>query len=223
MPKRRNWREAYALDAERVAADPIVYKMHLLALKMGKGKCCCGKDCPCENCDDPDCCCHAQDSAKGCMTLPSGHYLEHMPQYCPPTPVCPYVELPQPVLPPVDPNIAVELQKLFDEANAEVSKAKPNLEVVEEESEVPETPKAVAKPFRVQSSQTGTIITYDDLLRFIPGETWTEIDLKTKRVRVLWRLHVGDKVYRVRYDGGLSVDLNVMPPTGAAENCEDPR
>ena len=125
---------------------------------------------------------------------------------------------------PVDPNIAVELQKLFDEANVEVSKAKPNLEVVEEESEAPEAPKAVAKPFRVQSSQTGTIITYDDLLRFIPGETWTEIDLKTNCSSAsCGGCTSAYKVYRVRYDGGLSVDLNVMPPTGAAENCEDPR
>ncbi len=31
-------RQAYALDAERVMADPLVYKMHLLALKRDKGK-----------------------------------------------------------------------------------------------------------------------------------------------------------------------------------------
>jgi hypothetical protein len=31
-------RQAYALDAERVEADPLVYKMHLLALKRDKGK-----------------------------------------------------------------------------------------------------------------------------------------------------------------------------------------
>jgi len=31
-------RQAYALDAERVLADPLVYKMHLLALKRDKGK-----------------------------------------------------------------------------------------------------------------------------------------------------------------------------------------
>jgi hypothetical protein len=31
-------RQAYALDAQRVMADPLVYKMHLLALKRDKGK-----------------------------------------------------------------------------------------------------------------------------------------------------------------------------------------
>jgi hypothetical protein len=31
-------RQAYALDAQRVKADPLVYKMHLLALKRDKGK-----------------------------------------------------------------------------------------------------------------------------------------------------------------------------------------
>ena len=95
--------------------------------------------------------------------------------------------------------------------------------MVEEESEAPDVAKSVAKPYRVQTPAANAVISYDDLLRIIPGETWTELDLKTNRVRVLWRGRLGDKVYRVRYDGGLSVDLSVMPPAGTVENCEDPR
>ena len=200
-------REASALDAKRVAADPIVYKMHILALKMDKGHCCCDDDCCCEPCDDPNCCCHAKTANKP----------------LPPMPSCPVIVMLPPALPPVDPGIVVQLERVYDEAKVKVSHAKLKLEVIEEESEAPEVPKAIAKPFRVQVSPAPAIITYDDLLRFIPGETWTELDLKTKRVRVLWRVRVGDAVYRVRYDGGLSVDLSVLPPMGSAEKCEDPR
>jgi hypothetical protein len=49
-------RQAYALDAERVLADPLVYKMHLLALKRDKGK---ARHCEpgqCEECE-PACPC----------------------------------------------------------------------------------------------------------------------------------------------------------------------
>ena len=182
-------RQAHALDAERVAADPVVYKMHLLALKKDKGCC----DC-CEDCDDPGCCRKAKRAAK-CVLVP--------------------------MLPPIDPTIAVQLEKLIVEPVVVVAKSKPRLEVVEEESEAPEVPKATAKPFRMRAADTGNVITVDDLLRLVPGETWTEFDARTHHLRVLWRVRIGGSVYRLRYDGGdLSVDFSVTPPTGGAEDCE---
>jgi hypothetical protein len=232
-------RQAHALDAERVAADPVVYKMHLLALKKDKG--CCGC---CEDCDEPDCCCKAKQSAKDCaagLTVPSGWYLEHLPQYVPPSPAsdnpatkqligavpqakCVLVPMMPPPLPPIDPTIAVQLEKLVVEQAVMVAKSKPRLEVVEEESEAPEVPKAVAKPFRVRAADPGDVISVDDLLRLVPGETWTELDARTNHLRLLWRVRLGGTVYRLRYDGGdLSVDLSVTPPTGGAENCEKKR
>jgi len=65
------------------------------------------------------------------------------------------------------------------------------------------------------------VITFDEMLKFIPGETWTEFDPKTNRVRALYRVRVGNAVYCVRYDGELSVDLTVTPATGCGEKCED--
>ncbi|HZY88190.1 MAG TPA: hypothetical protein VFE78_25365 [Gemmataceae bacterium] len=47
-------REAYAMDAERVMADPLVYKMHLMALKRDKGKARCRPDRASEECE-PSC------------------------------------------------------------------------------------------------------------------------------------------------------------------------
>jgi hypothetical protein len=200
-------RQAHALDAERVAADPVVYKMHLLALKKDKG--CCGC---CQDCDDPDRCCKAKQAAKcggAGVTLP------------PPSAKCVLVPMLPPPLPPVDPTIAVQLEKLVVEPAVAVAKSKPRLEVVEEESEAPEVPKAVAKPFRVRAADPGDVISVDDLLRLIPGETWTELDARTNHLRLLWRVRLGGTVYRLRYDGGdLSVDLSVTPPTGGAEDCE---
>ena len=170
---------------------------------MDKAHCICEDDCYCEPCDNPDCCCHAK-AAHQCL---------------PPMPSWPVVV----VMPPVAPCIVIPLEMCFDKATIKVAPAKTRLQVVEEEAEESEMPKAIAKPFRVQVSPAPAIITYDDLLRFIPGETWTEFDLKTKRVRVLWRVRVGNVVYRLRYDGGFSVDLGVLPPMGSDENCEDPR
>jgi hypothetical protein len=206
-------REAYALDAERVAADPVVYKMHLLDLKMIKGKCCCDDDCCCDPCDCPDCCCHQAKVNE------SFHYV---PWYrnCP---SCPVVGMRLPALPDIDPQVVIQLQKLVEDGSPAVSEGKPKLEVIEEESEATEVPQAVAKPYRVQAPAANTVISYDDLLRLIPGETWSELDLNANRVRILWRGHLGHRVYRIRYDGGLSVDLSVMPPAGTVENCEDPR
>jgi hypothetical protein len=184
-------REAHALDAERVAADPVVCKVHLLALKRDKGCRCC------EDCDPNDCCCRPKQAAK-CVQV----------QMLPP-------------LPPIDPTIGVQLEKLIVEPVVVVATSKPRLEVVEEESEVSEVPKATAKPFRVRAADAGNVISADDLLRLIPGETWTELDARTNRLRVLWRVRLGGTVYRLRYDGGdLSVDLSVTPPTGGAEDCE---
>jgi hypothetical protein len=240
-------REAHALDGERVAADPVVYKMHLLALKMNKsdcgcghcgadcdcgdgcfgrcGACCdCGGDCGCGRCgadcdcgDCPGCrgCC-VKKVVKGCCKM-GGRIVKN--KACP----CVRVEMRRPSLPPVDPAIVVQLQKLIVEEDGEVAKAKPALEVVEEEPETMETPKALAKPFRVRSLQTGTVLTCDDLLRCIPGETWTEYDPKTNHLRVLWRMRVGSMVYRMRYDGDVSVDVVVTPAAGDAERCEELR
>jgi hypothetical protein len=189
-------REAYALDAERVAADPVVYKMHLLALNMDKGNGCC------EGCAKKDCCCPNQR-----------------------------VEMVRPGLPPVDAGVVLELQELL--TDEEVANAKPQLEVIEEESECREVPKAMGKPFCVRSSKTGDVLSADELLLFLPGETWTEFDATTNHLRVLWRVHVGGMVYRLRYDGGdLSFYLTVLPSPGGTtvkpkgggcEHCEGPR
>jgi hypothetical protein len=81
-------RQAYALDAERVMADPLVYKMHLLALKRDKGK---ARRCP-----------------------PDGGAEECEPA-CPRTEDCPtpkHEALP----PPVDGGIVGALEQVLEEA-----------------------------------------------------------------------------------------------------------
>lgn len=205
-------REAYALDAERVAADPVIYKMHLLTCKMDKCRDCCDGDECCGG--DKDCCCPGKIVVQGRCAI-SGLVVNNLPK------PCVRVQLLPPSLPPLDATVIVELQKLLDEETVETATAKPALEVVEEESEVEEAPKAVDKPYRVQAPTMGMVISFDELLKFLPGETWTEFDPKTNHVRALYRVRVGSAVYCVRYDGDLSVDLTVTPETGNGEKCED--
>ena len=214
-------REAHALDAERVGADPVVYKMHLLSLKTnrccddpdccGNQGCCCGVDCPCGP-DCPcgqDCCCPSLAGVKGCVVV--GRIVHTLPLGAPH--VC--VEMIRPALPPVDAGIVGAMQKLLEEAEQARAKAQA-LEVVEEESEATTEPKSVVKPFRVVETPAAQVMCFDEMLKFLPGEIWTEYDPKSNHVRGLWRVRLGSMVYRVRYDGDLSIDFTVTPTTDAS-------
>jgi hypothetical protein len=83
-------REAYALDAERVLADPLVYKMHLLALQRDKGK------------------------ARHCRPDRAAEPCEPS---CPRTGGCP-MPMHEPALPPVDDGVVGALERVLEEAEA---------------------------------------------------------------------------------------------------------
>jgi hypothetical protein len=207
-------RQANALDPARVAADPVVYKMHLLALNRDRG-CCEGCEPARADCCKPKCVCGILGGA--------AVYVQRVP-----VPMKYFrVEMLPPTLPPVDPKLVIQLDNLIVESmvlgnvcRPAVAKAKPGLEVVEEQCE----PRAaivigVAKPFSARTSDEGQVISFDDMLRVVPGEMWTELDRGTNRLRVLWRVRVGGTVYRLRYDGG-DWSLGSMP-CGGSENCEE--
>lgn len=86
-------RQAYALDAERVMADPLVYKMHLLARKRDKGK------------------------ARRC---PPEEGAEEREPTCPRTGDCPK---PKHEPPPVDDGIIGALEQVLEEAEAQTDEA----------------------------------------------------------------------------------------------------
>jgi hypothetical protein len=83
-------RQAYALDAERVLADPLVYKMHLLALKRDKGK------------------------ARHCRP---DHGAGEGEPACPRAGGC-FVPMDQQVPPPVDDGVVGALEQVLEEAEA---------------------------------------------------------------------------------------------------------
>jgi hypothetical protein len=86
-------RQAYALDAQRVLADPLVYKMHLLARQRDKGK------------------------ARHCHPEPGA---EHYEPACPRSEDGhgPEAAGPTPPLPPVDAAVIADLERLLEEAEA---------------------------------------------------------------------------------------------------------
>jgi hypothetical protein len=101
-------REAYALDADRVLADPLVYKMHLLARKRDEGKARhCRPDRGAEECE-PAC----PRTGEGNGPAP-GRKDGAEPEAAGPTPA----------LPPVDAGVVAALERMLEESEVRPDEA----------------------------------------------------------------------------------------------------
>jgi hypothetical protein len=136
-------REAFALDPERVQADPLVYKMHLLSVMRDQGLCCAGD----KECNEGECTCPAE--AKVAKAAVHARKMKRVMRQV----VVPPLKA---KMPPVDPKVVETFEKIgidFESGNG-VQYILTDEATGEEMQEPRDACRAVAKSYRalLQSS-----------------------------------------------------------------------
>jgi hypothetical protein len=190
-------REAFALDPERVLADPLVYKMHLLSVMQDEGLCC-PCDHGCKGSNGGVCTCPAEQKK---MARAAAHVRKALAK------------------------IGIDVKSgtatpyiLTDEATGEEVQephavcpavAKPYRAVIQSPAE---------EPFRAGHAKDGSsvkeaatdkdcpTIEVEDVLEhlssLLPGAVQLEVNTMGDQMRMLWQFPVGEHLYSLRYHRG---------------------
>jgi hypothetical protein len=205
-------REAFALDPERVMADPLVYKMHLLSV-MQDGESCC----PC------DLGCKADNGAEQKKTAKAADHMRKVKHI---------VRQLVPLLPPLP---APEKTGSDSESNSRNPYILTDEATGEELQDLHEACRAAAKPYRAvigspaeepfragyakeggPAPEAATTKdggpakgktffldpVYHDMSELLPGMMQLEVDANGDQVRMLWQFPVGEHLVTVRRHRG---------------------
>jgi hypothetical protein len=230
-------RQAYALDAEKVQADPMVYKMHLLAdWHPGAVKTCPGGhgDYPIE-CEESPPATPAKPMSRGCgMGCPQAGGPCDCCEECPKN-GCPIKDVLMKVQEAdtgylmfgagVYANGGLTGKIVLNERNYDITRLPTTqtltpclptvdpgvvkaLERLADEAEDQELTVVVEEEQEATGQSANKV--WSELARLLPEKMWTEINLDRGGLRLAWQLAVGKSTYQIRYEQG-NLEITILP------------